>query len=166
MLSIIQGYDSALRYNVGMSDETRVATELPLLIADLYEAAGALRARGQRLAAPAGQSQARWQVLSVLSEGDWTVARAARRLGVTRQAVQRLVNELQADGLLRYEPNPRHARSPLVRLSEPGRRVLGEITQAAGGWHRLVAQDLSLTDLLTTRTVLRRLIAAARAADR
>jgi DNA-binding MarR family transcriptional regulator len=144
-----------------MSGEARVTAELPLLIADVYEAAGALRAHGQHLAAPAGQSQARWQVLSAVSEGDWTVAQAARRLGVTRQAVQRLVNDLEADGLVCSQPNPRHARSPLVRLTEPGRRALGQITQAAAGWHRVAAEELSLTDLLTTRTVLRHLIAAS-----
>ena len=143
-----------------MPREARVTAELPLLIADLYEAAGALRAHGQQLAAPAGQSQARWQVLSVLSEGDWTVAQAARRLGVTRQAVQRLVNDLQADGLVSSQPNPRHARSPLLRLTELGRRALDQITQAASAWHRVAAEGLSVTDLLTTRTVLRHLIAA------
>jgi DNA-binding MarR family transcriptional regulator len=133
-----------------------------LLIADLYEAAGALRAQGDRLAVQAGQSQARWQVLSVFSEGDWTVALAARRLGVARQGVQRLVNELEADGLVFTEPNPRHARSPLIRLSASGRQALTQISQAAASWHPQAAEGLSLADLLTTRAVLRRLIVAAR----
>jgi DNA-binding MarR family transcriptional regulator len=144
-----------------MADD-RVLAEMPLLIADLYEAAGAARARGERIAARAGQTQARWQVLSVLSQGDWSVAQAARRLGVARQGVQRLVNELELAGLVRYEPNPRHLRSPLVRLSDDGHAVLAQITGAARGWHRTAAEQLSLADVLTTRAILRRLIAAAR----
>ena len=127
-----------------MADD-RVLAEMPLLIADLYEAAGAARARGERIAARAGQTQARWQVLSVLSQGDWSVAQAARRLGVARQGVQRLVNELERAGLVRYEPNPRHLRSPLVRLSDDGHAVLAQITGAARGWHRTAAEQITQT---------------------
>ena len=63
------------------------ANHLALLIADVFEAAGALRLHGDQMAAAVGQSQARWQVLSVLSEGDWTVASAARRLGASALSV-------------------------------------------------------------------------------
>src|SRR5918997_6373082 len=94
------------------------------LVADVVEAAGAIRRLGDEMASEVGQTQARWQVLSVLSEGDWTVARAARRLGITRQSVQRVADLLLAEGLLQAEPNPDHARSPLMRLTPAGRRAL------------------------------------------
>ena len=98
--------------------------ELPLLIADLFEAAGAMRRRGDQIAAVAGQTQARWQVLSVLSDGHWTVPQVARRLGVSRQAVQRIVDELRNDGLVGLKPNPDHERS------EPGTAHCSSITCA------------------------------------
>jgi DNA-binding MarR family transcriptional regulator len=141
------------------------AEHLAFLVADLFEAAGALRAHGDQLAAAVGQSQARWQVLSVLSEGDWTVATAARRLGVTRQNVQRIADLLGADGLARYDLNPRHHGSPLVRLTVQGRQALEIITTASLAWRRDAAAAIPDDHLSIARDVLRALAAKARAED-
>ena len=132
--------------------------ELPLLVADLFEAAAAVRRHGDEVASMAGQTQARWQVLSVLSQGDWTVPRAARRLGVSRQAVQRTVDLLRADGLVEIERNPDHQRSSLVRLTTSGRDALGAITAEGRRWNAQVASRIDAHDLATTRSVLRILI--------
>jgi len=136
-------------------------SELPLLIADLYQAAGAMRAVGERVASGTGQTQARWQVLSVFSTGDLTVAQGARRLGVARQGVQRIVNELLSEGLVVDESNPRHRRSAVIQLTDTGLATLAEITRAAEGWHRLAVRELGSDEILTARRVLRRLISAA-----
>ena len=132
--------------------------ELPLLIADLYEAAGAVRRHGDEIASMAGQTQARWQVLSVLSDGNWTVPRAARRLGVSRQAVQRTADLLRADGLVEIEHNPDHQRSSLVRLTASGRDTLTAITAEGQRWNAQAASRIDAHDLATTRSVLRTLI--------
>lgn len=136
------------------SSVSGLTEELPLLIADVFEAAGALRRQGDRLAAVAGQTQARWQLLSVLSDGEWTVPRAARRLGVTRQAVQRVADVLATDGLLTADPNPDHERSPLLHLTDHGRRTLAAITTEASQWHQQLAPSLRAEDLASTRHVL------------
>ncbi len=102
-----------------------------LLVADFFDAAGVLRRYGERIASSAGQTQARWQVLSVVSVGDWTVPMAADRLGTSRQAVQRIANELVDDGLAAFVENPRHRRSPFLRLTEKGKRSLATITDLA-----------------------------------
>ena len=145
-----------------MESELDPADLLPLAIADLYEAAGAMRRHGDQIASTAGQTQARWQVLSVLSDGAGTVPRVARRLGVTRQAVQRIVDELRDDGLVELKPNPDHERSPLVRLTEHGSEALASITKEARRWHQQISGGIAPCDLTTTREVLRALIAAAR----
>lgn len=132
------------------------------LVSDILEAAGALRRFGDELAAAGAQTQARWQVLSVLSEGDWTVPQAARRLGVRRQSVQRVVDLLVDEGLLVAGPNPAHARSPLFRLTADGRQALDAVTKVADPWHRQVAAQLSLQDLRTARRVLATIIHATR----
>jgi DNA-binding MarR family transcriptional regulator len=134
------------------------AHALALLVADVYECAGALRRVGDELAARAGQTQARWQLLSVRSEGGWTAATAARRLGVSRQAVQQVADALQRDGLLRPEPNPRHRGSPLLRLTPAGRRALRSIAPGAAAWHDGVAAALRADDLEATRRTLRALV--------
>jgi DNA-binding MarR family transcriptional regulator len=133
-----------------------------LLSADLYEAAGAVRQVGEAVAGMVGQTQARWQVLSVLSTSGWTVPQAARRLGVTRQSVQRVVDLLVADGLVELRPNPDHARSPIAQLTTSGLETLDRIREAARPWHRAVAAQLSLADLQRARSVLQRLSRLAR----
>jgi DNA-binding MarR family transcriptional regulator len=143
--------------------ELNGAETLPLLIADIYEAAGALRQRGDRIAAAAGQTQARWQVLSVLSEGDWTVPKIARRLGVTRQAVQRTADQLSNDGMIEFERNPDHERSPLTRPTASGLAALAAMTAVASEWNELASTGLKRSDLEIVRAVLQALTTAARA---
>ncbi len=142
----------------------RKAQHLALLVADIFEAAGALRQHGDQLASLVGQTQARWQVLSAVSEGDWTISTAARRLGVTRQSVRRVADLLVEDGLARYEPNPRHKGSPLVRLTDEGRSALAAITEASLDWRSEAVEGISAEHLEISRTVLRTLTERARGA--
>jgi len=133
-----------------------------LLVADLYEAAGVLRRRGERIAASAGQTQARWQLMSAVSDGNWTVPMAADRLGTSRQAVQRIADELAGEGLAVFDDNPRHRRSPFLRLSEEGRRVLAAISEEARQRNTALAELASL-DVAETRAALGQLTTAVRA---
>ncbi|MFD7629311.1 MarR family winged helix-turn-helix transcriptional regulator [Streptomyces sp. NPDC059851] len=134
-----------------------MAEELALLVADVFEAAGALRRAGEALAAAEGQTQARWQLMSAVSEESLPVARAARRLGVARQGVQRIANELVRDGLAEFRENPDHRTSPLLALTASGRRSLVAITVRAEGAHRKMGEGLPDTDLAAVRELLRRL---------
>jgi DNA-binding MarR family transcriptional regulator len=131
-----------------------------LLVADVYHVAGEMRRNGERIAATAGQTQARWQLMSVASEGDWTVADAARRLGVSRQGVQRIADELVAESLAFYALNPRHQRSPHLKLTERGQSALATITSAARRANQRMARLLSEEELTKTRAALRRIITA------
>src|ERR1700709_254324 len=77
-------------------------------IADVLELAGLFRGVAEDLARQEGQTQARWYALSVFSEDPLTVSQAARRLGTTRQAVQRSADELLAEGLGIIDDNHHH----------------------------------------------------------
>jgi DNA-binding MarR family transcriptional regulator len=125
-----------------------------------------VRQVGEAVAGEVGQTQARWQVLSVLSSSSWTVPQAARRLGVTRQSVQRVVDLLVADGLAELVANPDHARSPIVHLTPLGLETLDRIRGVAGPWHDAVAARLSLADLRKARSVLQELTRLARERSR
>jgi DNA-binding MarR family transcriptional regulator len=138
-----------------MSEHEELLREIPRLVVDLFEAAGAVRRRGEEVAAGAGQSQARWQVLAIVSEGTWTVPHAARRLGVSRQAVQRVTNGLLRDGLVVADPNPNHKSSPIIRLTDEGRRTLDRILADAGEWRTGLAHELAIEDVAAARRVLR-----------
>lgn len=131
-----------------------------LLVADVYQLAGLSRQTSEAIAREEGQSTARWHVLSVLSDGPMTVSDAARRLGLARQSVQRVVNELKAAGLVIATVNPDDARAPLVRPSDSGRETLARL-DAAGSRHRsrlLAETDLDAESLHQARTTVRRLI--------
>jgi DNA-binding MarR family transcriptional regulator len=139
------------------------AEEVDRLVADVLECAGALRRYGDALTRPLGQTEVRWAVLSVLSGGGTrTVPQVARRLGVTRQSVQRVANLLAAEGLIESVTNPENARSPLFRLSERGEEVLAAITRAADPWLRRVGEELSFDDLRQARAALAVLMRFAR----
>ncbi|MCQ4041384.1 MarR family winged helix-turn-helix transcriptional regulator [Streptantibioticus rubrisoli] len=134
-----------------------MADEMALLVADVFEAAGALRRSGEAIAATMGQTQARWQLLSVVSDSPRTVAQAARRLGISRQGVQRVANDLVGEELAVFRPNPDHRSSPLLELTPAGRHVLHQITAQATEAHRALAADFPPGEIAAARDLLRRL---------
>jgi len=145
------------------ANDTDLRTEeAERLVEDVLECAGALRRYGDALTRPLGQTEVRWAVLSVLSGGARTVPQVARRLGVTRQSVQRVANLLAAEGLIESVENPDNARSPLFRLSKRGEEVLAAITRAADPWHRRAGEALSLDNLQQARAALAVLMRLAR----
>jgi DNA-binding MarR family transcriptional regulator len=130
---------------------------IPLLAADVFELAGALRRLGDKIAGSVGQTQARWQILSVVSGGLYTVAQIARRLGYARQSVQRTTDQLAADELTKYVANPDHRTAPLVELTDEGWRVYREITKAARKWHVALARQIDRGKLETARELIQQL---------
>lgn len=146
-----------------LPQDERSSREMEALTADIFEAAGEFRRRGDALASLAGQTQARWQVLWVIAEGErLTVPQVARRLGLARQSVQRVVNELAGDGVLRAEENPDHKRSLRFSLTRTGADALAAINEAARDWNELVAAHISPRHLAITRRTLQEVTRRAR----
>jgi DNA-binding MarR family transcriptional regulator len=137
--------------------------EIASLVADVYELAGLFRRSGEAIAAREGQTQARWQFLSVIADDPLTVPQAARRLGVTRQAVQRVANELLDDGLVEPEANPDHRTSSLMTLTGSGRQVLARINKLAAVDNRRLAQAVGLDVVRSTRQNVLRMTSAMKA---
>ncbi|MFI2761904.1 MarR family winged helix-turn-helix transcriptional regulator [Streptomyces echinatus] len=135
-----------------------MSDEAALLIADVFEAAGALRRLGEETAGAEGLTQARWQVLSVVSEEPLTVPQAARRLGVSRQNIQRVANDLVALQLAALAPNPDHRGSPLLTMTSRGQESLARVTARAEDIHRTLFAAISDEEIRATRASLRRLL--------
>lgn len=137
-------------------------TAYRLLVADVYELAGRSRETSDQLAATQGQTAARWHVLSAITDGPRTVPSIARRLGLRRQSVQRVVNDLAAESLVALEDNPEHARSRLVALTEKGKHLVDElfVASAASRNDLLDSAGISASDLVFAHHVLRALIDA------
>ena len=131
-----------------------------LLIAEVYELAGESRRSSETQARELGQTAARWHVLSVVSDGPRTVASAARRLGLARQSVQRVVDDLVAAGQLERRDNPDHARAPLIALTSQGQATLDALMQRPDSQGVLERAELRQDELDHARGVLRKLLAA------
>ena len=78
---------------------------------------------GTRLLRGTGITNARWQTLSEIFalERRVTVSELARHMGLSRQAVQRLADDMVGDGLLEFVENPKDARAMHLLLTEAGR---------------------------------------------
>jgi DNA-binding MarR family transcriptional regulator len=133
-----------------------------LLIADVAELMGRSRSTSDELARTAGQTVARWHLLSVISDGPRSVASAARRLGLARQSVQRVANDLVAEGLATSAPDPRDARAPLLSLTPQGEALVEHLYERSDGARiELVDRaDVSVRQLRSARATVRALIDA------
>jgi DNA-binding MarR family transcriptional regulator len=114
------------------------------LILEVFRFNGRLLVAGDRLVSELGLTSARWQVMGAiaLSSQPEPVARLARSMGLNRQGVQRIVNELAAEGLVAFRPNPHHRRAKLVVLTDEGRRIYGAADKLQGPWANALARGL------------------------
>jgi DNA-binding MarR family transcriptional regulator len=120
----------------------------------VFRLEGLLSASGDALAAPSGQTTARWRVLAAVEDAPLTVAQIARAWSLARQSVQRVADLLARDGLVAYEPNPGHQRAKLLRLTPEGATVLGQIQQAQRGWADELGGRLDAGALERARAIL------------
>lgn len=129
------------------------------LILEVFRLNGLLLAAGDALVAELGLTSARWQVMGAiaLGNGSQPVAWLARSMGLHRQGVQRIVNELKAEGLVELKPNPHHRRAKLVALTGAGQRSLDRATERQVPWVNTLAQGLTEQDILQALIVVRRL---------
>lgn len=129
------------------------------MILDLFKLNSQLLTAGDRLVADLGLTSARWQVLGtiVAAEKPQPVAWLARDMEAHRQNVQRIVNDLEKNGFVRFEPNPHHKRAHLVVLTEKGRDVFDAAMRLQSPWVNDLAEGVSLEDLKTSSEVLRKL---------
>ena len=115
---------------------SREGEALTALILETFRLNGALLAAGNKLTKPMGMTSARWQVIGAIdrSRHSLSVAQIARRMGLARQGVQRIVNDLVELGFVVLEENIDHKRSPLVCISDKGAGVMGEIAKVQAAW--------------------------------
>jgi DNA-binding MarR family transcriptional regulator len=107
-----------------------------------------LRAVGDALHADLGITTGmRGVMTSLAAAGPRTVPDLARQRPVSRQHIQTLVNALLAAGLVAASPNPQHRRSPLVGLTEEGRRRLKEMQDREAGLLARTAPSVSPVEL-------------------
>src|SRR5262245_3118735 len=128
-------------------DRTPLSQAFTGLILEVFRLNGRFLSAGDALTRPHGQTSARWQVLGALDDNARTVADIGRRMGLTRQSVQRTADLLEAEGLLAYADNPAHQRAKLARLTPRGRATLDALTTCQIEWANRIASRLAQNDL-------------------
>lgn len=138
-------------------DHTPAGARLTELILEVFRLNGRLLSAGDRLVSGLGLTSARWQVLGAIAfaGAPQPVAHIARNMGLTRQAVQRVVNELEAEGFLTFAPNPHHQRAKLVGLSKSGATAFQAAAKRQAPWANRLAQRISAKDMRAALGVVR-----------
>ncbi len=89
--------------------------------------------------------------------GPLTVPQIAQMRPTSRQRMQRLADELAAEGLVEFIDNPRHRRSKLVRLTPRGDARYRELSTRFLAIASTMGIGLSEADIRKTAEIVRRL---------
>ena len=89
--------------------------------------------------------------------GPLTVPRIARMRPTSRQRMQRLADELAADGLVTFIDNPKHRRSKLVQLTPKGEVRYRELNVRFLAIASTMGAALNEADIRKTTEIVRRL---------
>lgn len=127
------------------------------IILEIFKLNGLLVNEGDKLIKELGLSSARWKVLGALSQTQHplTVPSIARIMGQTRQAVQRLSNEMRKDGLLETEVNPNHKRAKFLKLTKKGKEVYTLLENKQVPWVNSIAAGFDTKDLEISYQILK-----------
>lgn len=105
-------------------------------------------------------SGGRAKVLPFVPDSGIAVGRLANRVGVRKQSVAQMVEQLERDGFIRSEPNPEDARSRLVFLTDRGAQAQPAAILAGDCVERAWADATSQKLVEQLRTNLRTLLEA------
>jgi DNA-binding MarR family transcriptional regulator len=143
------------------ADDDRVETDDQRLLSEAailsFRLNGQFLAVAEELAATAGLTAARWQVLGAVLHEPLPVAGIARSMGITRQSVQRTADILVEQGLAEYAPNPAHRRAKLVRITTAGRTAVSRISPAHRSFAGRLADDVGRETFASATEALGRL---------
>jgi DNA-binding MarR family transcriptional regulator len=138
-------------------------TEAGALVTDVILTTFRLNARlleaAQEFAAKGGITAAWWQVLGGVLDQPRTVAAIARRMGMTRQGVQRVADLLVANHLGEYRTNPEHRRAKLLACTEAGYWAIRQISFGARPFANRIGAQVATEELRNTVTTMRHLVA-------
>jgi DNA-binding MarR family transcriptional regulator len=111
------------------ANRTAAGQAIEDLIVEIVATFFLLRAEGMRIGVVSSSGEGYWSVLRLLKvNGAQTVPQIARYRYVPRQSVQKLANEMLADGVIELVNNPAHKRSKLLRLTPKGEVVFQQMS--------------------------------------
>ncbi|ERH25698.1 hypothetical protein HMPREF1979_00247 [Actinomyces johnsonii F0542] len=145
-----------------MPGRTPEGDALTALVLPIFALNGELLEAAAVITAPHELTPARWQVLGAVLEEPLPVAEIARRVGLTRQSVQRVANNVVAQDWAHWQPNPGRRGQNLLVLTDRGRRAIAALTAEQHAWADAVGQEIGEKDLKTLATLISRVTEASR----
>jgi len=127
----------------------------------VFAANGRLVGAGNELVAHLGLTSAWWQVLAALrySPVPLPTASIARNMGLTRQAVQRIVDVLADRRLVEFQQNPHHQRAKLVVLTPAGVKAVTDAEKVVAPFDKAITDRIGSERLQATIATLNEMIA-------
>ncbi len=130
------------------------------LMFEIFRVNDRLLAVGDATVKGVGLTSARWLVLGAiaLSDEPVTVAQIARSMGLSRQAVQRSINEMAGLELVEVVDNPARRGSKVVALTRSGKDAYETALDLwRSKWTVAMEEILTEEEILSTMRLLRRL---------
>jgi DNA-binding MarR family transcriptional regulator len=147
-----------------MPGRTPEGDALTDLVLPAFELNGEFLAAAAMITAAHELTPAQWQVLGATLDQPRPVAEIARRigLGLTRQSVQRVANDVVDRGWAAWQENPSHRRAKLLVPTAVGREAVAAMATEQHAWADHVGAALGADDLRTLGALIQRAIAASR----
>jgi DNA-binding MarR family transcriptional regulator len=142
-----------------VADAPLESDDLARRLTEVYDLVGPLYRRALRKveqdASAGGLSVGVRAVLDLLRKhGPMTVPQLGRAQALSRQFVQRMVNDAASQGLVAVTPNPAHRRSSLIRLTDAGSAAISAVTAREHALLRQVGGDLTDAEITACVRVL------------
>ncbi len=137
---------------------TKAGSRFTALVLEVFRFHGRLLAAGDRLTKPLDLSSARWQVLGAIEQHPHSVAQIARNMGIARQTVQKLADELERRQFIQYAPNPDHKRAKLVYLTEKSRHVMKLLEKRQIRWANKITDRVKPEEIEAALDLIKNLL--------
>jgi DNA-binding MarR family transcriptional regulator len=139
---------------------TPAGKALTEVILETFRLNGLLQEAAQELAVAGELTASWWQVIGGVLDSPRSVAEIARRMGMTRQGVQRVADLLVERGLAEYRENPAHRRAKLLAPTDAGFWAVRRISLVQHPWAERIGGEVGVADLNRALEVMRKLSAA------
>ena len=111
---------------------------------------------------PLGYGTARMEALSTIQRSPEPSAQIAiaKRIGIEGPTLTRMLDALEAEGLVVRRADPTDRRTKLIELTDDGRRALEEITTVAHAFRASVLKELTDAELDTVNAITGKLLSS------
>ena len=138
-----------------VDSKAEAITELMLEVAQCFFRIRALGQKTGLITSWGGGAFGFMRSLALL--GPLTVPQIAQMRPTSRQRMQRLADELAAEGLVKFIDNPKHRRSKLVRLTAKGETQYRELDARLHSIAATLGDALNEAEIRTTTETVRQL---------